>query len=394
MPYVERDKLHNLGNSNANHSRSECLWKMIEPSEKTQADNKKNKIAIAFLYQALPEEQLLQIIKHKNAKAIWDALKTRHIGEERVQQARLQTLKSDFEMLNLKEDETINTFTTKLTTLVNKAATLWHIMKDETLVRKLLNAVPDRYLQIVTSIEQYSYLSEMTLEEAIGRLKNYKEKIKYKREKQVDNQESILFARHEDQDQQFKKHSHGGFNQSRGQENNFKKKSDNNSNKFTHDKIPVVGVFANASAFSVLGNNKLCGGLVTLELPKCKENGCDLKHGNILLDDDMVAHVRDFGLARLLGTDLKQNISTGVKGTMCYVPPVWYRERDNKYWGRLQFCNIITRVDDREKANHVMDVIDDAIVLQSTEVNAKKVEECLVATINIGVSCSVDSSLQ
>ncbi|GJY56677.1 leucine-rich repeat protein [Tanacetum coccineum] len=35
--------------------------------------------------------------------------------------------------------------------------------------------------------------------------------------------------------------------------------------------VPVVGVFANASAFSVLGNNKLCGGLVILELPKCKE---------------------------------------------------------------------------------------------------------------------------
>ncbi|GJR60226.1 kinase-like domain-containing protein [Tanacetum coccineum] len=38
-------------------------------------------------------------------------------------------------------------------------------------------------------------------------------------------------------------------------------------------KVPVTRVFANASAFSVLGNNRLCGGSVTLELPKCKENG-------------------------------------------------------------------------------------------------------------------------
>ncbi|GKB35654.1 zinc finger, CCHC-type containing protein [Tanacetum coccineum] len=100
--------------------------------------------------------------------------------EKRVQQARLQTLKSDFEMLHMKEDETIDTFTAKLTTLVNKAASLGHTMEDETLVRKLLNAVPDRYLQIVASIEQYSDLSEMTLEEAIGRLKTYEERIKYK----------------------------------------------------------------------------------------------------------------------------------------------------------------------------------------------------------------------
>ncbi|GJR95477.1 ribonuclease H-like domain, reverse transcriptase, RNA-dependent DNA polymerase, partial [Tanacetum coccineum] len=81
----------------------------------------------------LPEEQLLQITKHKTAKAIWDALKTRHIGEERVQQARLQTLKSEFEMLHMKEDETIDTFTAKLTTIVNKAASLGHTMEDETL---------------------------------------------------------------------------------------------------------------------------------------------------------------------------------------------------------------------------------------------------------------------
>lgn len=45
--------------------------------------------------------------------------------------------------------------------------------------------------------------------------------------------------------------------------------------------------------------------------------------------------------------------------------------------------------------DQVIDVIDnDAIVLQSTEANAKKVEECLVAIIKIGVSCSVDSPPQ
>nr|GFB05972.1 zinc finger, CCHC-type [Tanacetum cinerariifolium] len=52
------------------------LWETIEPNEKTQADNRKDKTAIAFLYQALPEDQLLQITKYKTAKAIWDALKS------------------------------------------------------------------------------------------------------------------------------------------------------------------------------------------------------------------------------------------------------------------------------------------------------------------------------
>ena len=50
------------------------LWETIEPLETTQSDKKKEKTAIAYLYQSLPEEQLLQITKHKTPKAIWDAL--------------------------------------------------------------------------------------------------------------------------------------------------------------------------------------------------------------------------------------------------------------------------------------------------------------------------------
>ncbi|GKA33097.1 L-type lectin-domain containing receptor kinase IX.1-like protein [Tanacetum coccineum] len=108
----------------------------------------RNNINVGLIYWAetqstgLTKEQLLQITKHKTAKAIWDALKTKHIGEERVQQARLQTLKSDFEMLHMKEDEAIDTFTAKLTTL------------------------------IVASIEQYSDLDEMSVDEAIQKIED------------------------------------------------------------------------------------------------------------------------------------------------------------------------------------------------------------------------------
>ncbi|KAK0586153.1 hypothetical protein LWI29_001899 [Acer saccharum] len=37
--------------------------------------------------------------------------------------------------------------------------------------------------------------------------------------------------------------------------------------------VPIKGVFANASAISVVGNNRLCGGITELRLPKCSNNG-------------------------------------------------------------------------------------------------------------------------
>nr|GEY65589.1 zinc finger, CCHC-type [Tanacetum cinerariifolium] len=163
---------------------------------------------------------LLLTQQYKTAKEVWDALKKRHVGENRVQQAKQQTLKSEFEMLQMEENESIDSFVTRLKSIINKAASVGLAYENSTLVRKLLNVVPDRFLQIVASIEQYSDLDTMSLDKAIGRLKTFEERLKYKNERLVNTQERLLFAQHEDQGQQFRRRSHGGFNQSRGQENN------------------------------------------------------------------------------------------------------------------------------------------------------------------------------
>lgn len=192
------------------------LWEMIEPQPGTQADIKKDKTAIAYLYQSLPEDQLLHISKYKTAKALWDALKTRHVGVNRVQQANQQTLKSEFEMLHMEENESIDSFNTKITSIINRATSVGLTYEDPTLVRKLLNAVPDRFLQIVASIEQYSNLDEMSLDEAIGRLKTFEERLKYKKERHVDSQESLMFTQHEGRGQPFRGRGRGRLNHSQG----------------------------------------------------------------------------------------------------------------------------------------------------------------------------------
>ncbi|GJU55794.1 kinase-like domain-containing protein [Tanacetum coccineum] len=103
----------------------------------------------------------------------------------------------------------------------------------------------------------------------------------------------------------------------------------------------------------------------------------DLKPSNILLDDEMVAHVRDFGLAQFLGIDANQNSSTGIKGTIEYgLGNEMTSSEDVQLW------NIIIR-------DHVVDVIDgDAIILLTVEANAHKLEECLTSVVKIEVSCS------
>ena len=52
-------------------------------------DVKKDKKARAYILQCIPEDVLLQIAKKKTAKEIWDSLKTRYLGSERVKMARV-----------------------------------------------------------------------------------------------------------------------------------------------------------------------------------------------------------------------------------------------------------------------------------------------------------------
>lgn len=120
-------------------------WEVIEPAVGVAVDEKKNKSAGAFNFQAVPEDVLLQIAKKKSAKDVWDSLKTCYIGADRVKKARLQTLKSELEALHMKEGETIDEFFSKLSGMVAKFVVLGATLEDATLIKKLLYSVPDKF---------------------------------------------------------------------------------------------------------------------------------------------------------------------------------------------------------------------------------------------------------
>lgn len=118
-------------------------------------------------------------------------MKTRCLGVERVKKARVQTLKSGFKDLRMKETECIDEFAGKISGLADKLSDLGAAMMDAELVKKLLDSVPSKFLQVIAAIEQFSDLDIMPFDEAIGRLKAYEERI---RKRDGHNEEQLLLT--------------------------------------------------------------------------------------------------------------------------------------------------------------------------------------------------------
>ncbi|XP_076942724.1 uncharacterized protein LOC143612686 [Bidens hawaiensis] len=153
------------------------LWEVVSGEA---LDERKNKVARAIIFQALPENVLMQVARTRDAQEIWESLRVRFLSADRVQQARLRSLKRDFNQLKMGEKESVEDFAGKVTEYASQFDSLGSPMEEHELVKKLLDSVPNRFIAIVATIEQWADLNTMVFEDCIARLKAFEERIKGK----------------------------------------------------------------------------------------------------------------------------------------------------------------------------------------------------------------------
>ncbi|KAL8107457.1 hypothetical protein AgCh_024023 [Apium graveolens] len=155
------------------------VWEAIDPKDpKTTIEEKVDKRALAVIYQGIPEELLLSIAEKGTAKEAWDAIKTVSLGADKVKKARAQTLKGEFESLRMRDGDLLDDFYMKLNGLVTNIRALGEKMEEAYVVKKLLRAVPSKFLQIASAIEQFGDLEVMSIEEVVGSLKAHEERLR------------------------------------------------------------------------------------------------------------------------------------------------------------------------------------------------------------------------
>ena len=154
------------------------LWEAVSPAGDAAVDAGKNKTARAVLFGALSEDLLMQVSTKKTAAEVWASLKTRFIGADRVQAARLSTLRGEFDNLRMEEGEALDTYAGKIGGMAARYAGLGSTLGDAAMVKKLLDTVPDRLYAAVAGIEQFCDVETMAFEEALSRLKAFDERLR------------------------------------------------------------------------------------------------------------------------------------------------------------------------------------------------------------------------
>ncbi|KAJ4827032.1 hypothetical protein Tsubulata_018206, partial [Turnera subulata] len=121
--------------------------------------------------------------------------------------------------------------------------------------------------------------------------------------------------------------------------------------------IPKNGIFLNASAVSIFGSN-------------------------VLLDDDMVAHVGDFGLAEIVSTiSGGESSSLAIKGSIGYVAP-GITPTDPRLKDGLHLHVFVQRA----LPHQVMEIVDEDILYERRN---HAYTECLLSVLTIGIHCAM-----
>jgi len=117
-----------------------------------------------------------KIMAYETAKETWDTLHEAFQRNERTRQMQVLNLGREFEMLRMKETETIKEYFDRLLIVINKIRLLRENFPDRRIVEKVLVSLPERFEAKISSLEDSRDLTKISLTELINSMQTQEQR--------------------------------------------------------------------------------------------------------------------------------------------------------------------------------------------------------------------------
>lgn len=191
------------------HLKALSLWEVIvddsEPPAiresitvnqlpKYEEDLAKKPRALACLHSAVSDSVFSRIMNFESPKQAWEKLKEEFDGGKRRRMIKLIRLKCEFEMVRMREGDTVREYTTKFSKTANEIRLLGENFPDSRVVEIFLVSLPSKFESKILALEELSDLETITAAELINKLQSQEQRVNMC---EVGSLEGALFSTHE-----------------------------------------------------------------------------------------------------------------------------------------------------------------------------------------------------
>jgi len=169
---------------------SQDVWEVVEKGytkpenedslpqteKETLLKMKKDQQALTFIYQGLDEGMFEMVSNTSTSKEAWEILKTSLEGVDKVKKVHLQTLREEFESLQMKESESILDFGNRVIMVVNQMKHYGENMEDVQVVEKVIHSLTAKFDFVVCAIKESKDIKSMIVDQLLGSLQTYEER--------------------------------------------------------------------------------------------------------------------------------------------------------------------------------------------------------------------------
>ncbi|KAE9587482.1 putative RNA-directed DNA polymerase [Lupinus albus] len=138
---------------------------LTEAQIKTLEDQKLKDLKTKnYLFQAIDRTILETILKKDTSKDIWDSMKKNYKGTARVKRALLQALRKEFEILHMKEGESVNDYIARTLSNANKMRIQGEKLEEVAVVEKIIHSMSRKFYYVVCSIEESNDIDSLSID--------------------------------------------------------------------------------------------------------------------------------------------------------------------------------------------------------------------------------------